>query len=315
MRVLMGIIRRPNGVFYARKKVPSHLTKAVAQVLNDDKPSLSWLKRSLGTRDGREANVVAKPILMEFDRTLAKAEALLKARPVRDSLSQDEIRRIAEYYHVSLLADDDDIRQFGTGSEVLSQNIAKQLAEAGVPVVTAFALKPPPAYGLSDREMVKREEAIDAGLAIAKAALARGNIVEVENEEELDNLLALFGVNLDRKSRVYRELGLTVLRKKVAAFQTLEQRHRGEPIETPRVAEPTAPAEVVPGSSLGGAFEGYSPRRDPRYTQSYLDTENVEYVRIRQYQSRYPAIVHENIAITSYFFQHGRLPRLNKVFR
>jgi hypothetical protein len=144
MRVLMGVICGPNGIFYARKKVPDHLTKAVAQVLNADKPSLSWLKRSLGTRDSREANILAKPVLMEFDRTLAKAEASLKPRLVRNTLSQDEIRRMADYYFASRLAEDDDIRQFGTGSEEIFRNVARQLTEAGIPVVTPFSLEPPP---------------------------------------------------------------------------------------------------------------------------------------------------------------------------
>lgn len=140
MRVLMGIIIGPNRVLYARRKVPVQLTEAVAKVTNAKTSRVSWLKRSLGTRDIREANIVGKPILMEFDCILAKAEALLKRTPVRESLSQSEIERIAAYYYAEKLAEDDDIRQHGTGSEALFQAIAKQLKEAGVAAQTAFAI-------------------------------------------------------------------------------------------------------------------------------------------------------------------------------
>jgi hypothetical protein len=46
--------------------------------------SISWLKRSLRTKDLREANIRAKPALIEFDRTLARAAALLDDLPKRN---------------------------------------------------------------------------------------------------------------------------------------------------------------------------------------------------------------------------------------
>jgi RHS repeat-associated protein len=49
-----------------------------------------------------------------------------------------------------------------------------------------------------------------------------------------------------------------------------------------------------------------------RYSQPWLDANNVEYTVIEQYQRRYPAVVHENIALMHYFFEHGELPKLNK---
>ena len=41
-----------------------------------------------GALEPREANIRAKPVLMEFDRTLALAEALIAERPLRASLTQ-----------------------------------------------------------------------------------------------------------------------------------------------------------------------------------------------------------------------------------
>jgi hypothetical protein len=91
MRLLMGISKDRHGTYYALKKVPKHLEAAVAQVLERPKARQSWLKRSLGTKDAREANVCVKIVQAEFDRTLERAKALLTERPVRNSLSPVEI--------------------------------------------------------------------------------------------------------------------------------------------------------------------------------------------------------------------------------
>jgi uncharacterized protein DUF6538 len=83
----MGASKNEHGVYHARRKVPKHLRKAVAQVLGGTRVQQAWLKRSLGTKDIREANVRAKPVLMGFDAILAKAEAPQSAKPSRTSLS------------------------------------------------------------------------------------------------------------------------------------------------------------------------------------------------------------------------------------
>jgi hypothetical protein len=121
MRMVMGIIRGPNGIYYARKKVPDQLGEAVARVTNSKAARTSWLKRSLRTRDPRQANIVGKAVLMEFDQTLAKAKALLKPLPVRDIFNQREVERMADYFYASKLTEDEEIRQHGTGYEQLFQ--------------------------------------------------------------------------------------------------------------------------------------------------------------------------------------------------
>jgi len=65
MALIMGVIKGKNGIYSARQKVPKGLEERVAQVVGSDRPKLSWLKRSLGTRDWREANIAAKPILSQ----------------------------------------------------------------------------------------------------------------------------------------------------------------------------------------------------------------------------------------------------------
>ena len=60
VRVLMGVIKDRHGTYYARKTVPAKpagLRAAVALELDNGKPAQSHLKRSLGTKDVRDANV------------------------------------------------------------------------------------------------------------------------------------------------------------------------------------------------------------------------------------------------------------------
>jgi hypothetical protein len=68
--------------------VPKRLEHATAEFLGNGKLRQTFLKRTLGTKDLREANVRAKPILIEFDRILAQAEALTVQRPM---LTREEL--------------------------------------------------------------------------------------------------------------------------------------------------------------------------------------------------------------------------------
>jgi hypothetical protein len=158
MRAIMGIVKNRHGVYEARKKVPKRLEEAAATVLGVPKQRQSWLKKSLGTKDLREANVRAKPVLMEFDRVLARAEALIAQKPLRASLTQAEIERIAELHYANILAEDEEERREGTGSEPVFQSVARQLADAGIEFDTPFHIGSVPEFGLSDREVYKRGE-------------------------------------------------------------------------------------------------------------------------------------------------------------
>ena len=100
MRALMGLIKDRHGTFYARHKVPERLQETVARLLDNGKAKRVWLKKSLGTKVLSEANVRAKPVQIEFDRIIARAEERLKAKPIRTSLSDVEIKRMAEYTYV-----------------------------------------------------------------------------------------------------------------------------------------------------------------------------------------------------------------------
>jgi hypothetical protein len=233
MRISMGTVRNQHGVFHLRKKVPKKLEEAVALVTDATKLRVAWLKKTLGTKDPKAAKVRAVPVLMEFDGILAKAEALSAERPLRMSLSDKEIERIAQYHFATALAEDEEMRRDGTGSEPVFQSVAHQLAGVGVKFHTEFQIGAVPEYGLSERELRKHAADLETHIGLAEHALARGDISAVR--EQLEELLFILRLNLDPKSGAFRKLGMAVLRKDVEALHAIERRHKGEPIETPKL--------------------------------------------------------------------------------
>ncbi|WP_316186334.1 MULTISPECIES: site-specific integrase [unclassified Bradyrhizobium] len=260
MRALMGLIKDRHGTYYAQRKVPERLQEAVARVLNSEKPKQVFLKKSLGTKVLKEANVAATHVLADFNRTLASAEVLLKARPVIASISDAQIKRMAERYYASILAADEEERQEGTGSEPLFQNIAKQLTVAGIEFKTPFKVGDPPEAGLSDREIFKRWHELSESLPDAMAALAKGDTTHVRLDVEA--LLEEFQLNVDRKSVSFRKLGMAVLSARVRALKDIEKRNAGEPIETPQFAYAQLDAPMAQhGGTLREAFDGWKKER------------------------------------------------------
>jgi integrase len=259
MRAMSGVSKNRHGVYYVRKKVPKWLEQATAEVLGNGKSRQVFLKRSLNTKDLRKANVRAKPILIEFDRILAQAEALTVQRPMRAKLEKREIEQITSYFFAHQLAIDDEDRREG-GSEQLFQSVAQQLTAAGVEYTTAYQVGDPPKVGLSDREMQKRAETLAWTLQPAKQALARGDYSFLQ--WEIDELLKVFRTNLDPKSASYRELGLAMLRAYVKSIESIAKRDKGEVVETPELVEPRQPSPSASGT-LSAAYEGWKKSAAP----------------------------------------------------
>lgn len=263
----MGIIKNRHGVYCVRKKVPEKLAVAVALVTASDRPRVSWLQKSLNTKILAEAKVRAKPVLMRFDRILAEAKAREVERPPVSELPDRDITRMAEYHYASRLAEDDEIRTFGTGSEDVYAEVSAQIPDEKLwQGKRPFRDSKPVEFGLTDREMVKREETLAIVLPHMEAALARGDISAAE--EHIEELLTIFGRNLDRKSASYRVLGMAVLRQEVAALKAMQRRNTGEPVETPQVSEPTPDAGVESpgGTTLQDALPGWEMATKPAPT-------------------------------------------------
>jgi hypothetical protein len=131
MWAMSGVSKNRHGVYYVRKKVPKRLEQPTAELLGNGKSRQTFLKRTLDTKDLREANIRAKPILIEFDRILAQVEAMTVERPMRTTLQRREIEQIANYFYAHQLAADDVDRREG-GSERLFQSMTQQLSEARI---------------------------------------------------------------------------------------------------------------------------------------------------------------------------------------
>ncbi len=246
---MSSVSKNRHGV-YVRKKVPKRLEQPTAEFLGNGKPRQVFLKRTLDTKDLREANIRAKPVL---DRILAQAEALTVQRPVRTTLEKREIDQIVDYFFAHQLAMDDEDRREG-GSEQLFQSVAQQLSANAIEYNTAYQMGPPPKFGLSDREMQKRAETVVWTLPPARQALARGDYSSLR--WEMDELLKVFRINLDPKSASYRELGLAMLRAYVKSIEAVAQRDKGEVVETPEIVDPQQPS-CSAGATLGIADEGW----------------------------------------------------------
>jgi integrase len=210
-----------------------------------------------------QANVRAKPVQMEFDRILAQAESQLKKRPLRTNISDIEIKRIADFFYAHELAGDEELRVDGRGDDPLFADVYRQLTEAGVQFTTSSDLKSltlEPGRGLSPRMMQKIGDAAADMLAVAENELARGDITHIR--EEVDELLEVFQINLDRSCEGYRKLARAVLAAYVRQLRAVLARQKGEPVETPPLVQPGEPG-VARGGTLSEALADWQKERSP----------------------------------------------------
>jgi hypothetical protein len=176
----MGLNKNRHGTYEARKKVPAHLEEAVARVLDNGKPKQVWLKRSLATKDHSEAKRRVKAVQIEFDRIIEQAQELLAQRPLRDILSDAEIKLIADRHYAEMLHADDEETREGTGRDEVVRAVKRQLDDARV----GYDMPIPPSdhtpdFGLSESEYRKRAAELEFELPIMQAALARGDVSKI----------------------------------------------------------------------------------------------------------------------------------------
>jgi integrase len=260
MRALMGLIKDRHGTYYAQQKVPERLQVAVARVLGGGKPKQAYLKKSLGTKDLRTANVRAKPVQMEFDRVLREAAALAAPKikqPLRSSLNAAEITRMAEALYGKLLADDEAFR-FG-GRAHVAKTVEWVRRNEDPSFKLPYPLERLREHGWQPEQLARQREHMAHELETMREALALGDITAVEDDVAL--LLAEFDIELDRKSSSYRELGTQALRAYVRGLQAIEQRNAGEPVETPAFTKSPIGAPQAVGGTLRAAFDGWKKER------------------------------------------------------
>jgi integrase len=247
MRRMMGVTKNRHGTHYAQIKVPVRLQQAVGTLRGRPKP-LKNLKRSLDTKDLREANIRAKRVLMEFDCILERARRLPNEQPMRASLSSPEIDRIVEYHYATVLGNDAAVRRHW-------RQVRSKFQDGASPVDA-------PAFGMTEEEFESLGNSHAVDLQDARKALARGHIDYIV--PEIEELLHFAGIRLDPTTAAYRQLGMAVLTGHVKALQAIERRHAGEPLETPRQPELDGSVEgAISGETLSAAFEGWKQERRP----------------------------------------------------
>jgi integrase len=269
MRLLMNVSKDRNGTYYAIKKVPPALQEAVARVLGKGKARQTWLKRSLLTKDVETANRRALSVLMGFERILDRAKNLPAERPLRDSLTEAEIKLIADYHYAEMLHLDEEETREGTGRDEFMRSIAKQLDDGGVEYTMSIPPTEKPQFGLSESEVLRRLNDLEFLMPIMRTALATGDVSKIS--EHLDYLLnGVFGIDLDQRSEGYRRLGMAVLRRHVAALEAIQQRTQGQPIETPPLPAVGTTLSTT-GETLSAALEGWKRdrNRSPRTLTEY----------------------------------------------
>lgn len=262
MRALMGLIKDRHGTYYAQRKVPERLQAAVARVLHKGKSKQVFLKRSLGTKVLKDANVRAKPVLSDFDRIIRAAEELENSKPpLRQKLFPIEVSRMAEYVYAKALAWDERIRV--GGRDQLKRDLATLRKEAKAEgedpdeIKPFYAYETLPRYGLSIDQLTDNRDQLVDDLRAAREALARSDISAVQDQtaEALDT----FGINLDPESPSYPTLGAAVLRAYVRALEDIGKRNEGHPVETPVVSRgPISNLVANGGATLRDAFDGWN---------------------------------------------------------
>nr|MBC8268152.1 hypothetical protein [Rhodospirillaceae bacterium] len=113
------------------------------------------------------------------------------------TLSDTDIERLAAYHHHAILEEDDEVRQ----------------------------------EGVNDRSFRKAVESSGIALTGSQRDLARGDTRMVEME--VDDLLEIHGIELQKSSESYQKLSYEVLKAEVRAFQATQQRQQGEVVDTP----------------------------------------------------------------------------------
>ena len=186
-------------------------------------------KKSLDTKDPAEAKKRFPAELHESEAVFARAR---EGRAVVDVLSDEQIKEVGEAWAAHSLGEDDEARL----------------------------------EGLDDRAYAKMQETFDIVLPALKKELARG-IVDDGTAYEFDDFLRSHGYNIPTNTENYRRVHIGMLRAWVRALDQQQQRHKGEPIETPKAPQigprrlPVA-GKVDPGK-LSGAFDGWKAERKP----------------------------------------------------
>jgi hypothetical protein len=196
----------------------------VARVLGSKKQTQVYLKKSLGTKDRREATRRATHALADLDRTLREAEALSKQKlperkaQHRATVNDAEVKRMGEYVYAKALAWDERTR-YGRDEFKRIQAEHERL-EGPLSAPWAFPYESLPLHGWSPAQLAEQRQQLNEDLSAMRESLALGDTSAVQ--DHVDDALSAFNIDLDRQSPAYPKLGMEILR---AATRMTRLRH------------------------------------------------------------------------------------------
>lgn len=205
-----------------------YVRRAVPRDLQEVLGRREYLK-SLGTKDPAEAKTRFAAAFAESEAIFARARAGIG---VIDTLDEQQVKDVADAWAAWVLEEDEETRL----------------------------------EGLSDRAYEKMQETFDIVIPKLRSELARGQVDE-GTAWEFDDFLKSHGFNIPISSPDYRRVHMAMLRAWVRAIEQEQQRHRGEPIETPKAPE-IGPRRLPSDDKgdparLSGAFQGWRRERKP----------------------------------------------------
>ena len=207
-------------VYYFRASIPNDLHGVAGK--ND-----RWV--SLRTREFQEARKRLPAHSLRFDAEMEEHRRRADA-PVKESLTRQEVDRIATAYYRELMEADEDHRT----------------------------------EGLSDHDYRKQDESLDWVLPDARRDLARGRTEEWH--DEFDDWLESNGHRIDPETLAYRQVTMRMLQEFVRYMEGVAKRQEGQIVETP--APTKAPGLTVKGL-IAAYLADPAKRRHPKTILSY----------------------------------------------
>jgi hypothetical protein len=198
-------------------------------VLDNGKGVQKHPKRSLDTKDPREANIRAKAVLAEFDRIIGKAKALIADATFRPSNARawtpPKSPASPEHVYAEALAWDERVR-FG-GRDEMKWMEAEIIRLNGAVDPPLIPLEQWPQRGVPRKLFEENHAELLDSLPMIQQAAAMGDISVVEDHVKL--ALATFSIELDEHSPAYIKVSTACLHSYLRALGNREARrwHHG----------------------------------------------------------------------------------------
>jgi integrase len=267
MSALSYMQRRRSGIYEFRRRLPSslagkpaprHIREALPELVN---PKTGRFKgevvRSLHTSDHREAKRRDHREALRVQGLFDEAERALAQGAAAGSLSEADIREIADDERARLLATDEAEREEGDERRTLQTRKDREQWEK----LSEVTLDPNKRGMEDDHFEAYRRLAVGEHGDEYRQALAKRDPKIVEPETRA--LLRRRGLSFDPASEAFRLLCMEVLKAHVDAYGAMAARNSGEQVDTPKAAASDRGPKLSEAFELWKAGGGASGTRKP----------------------------------------------------